>query len=374
MPIQNRNYYGAIQTGREDALNQRAMQQRNALGQMGVEQAQRFNALAQDPNATAEQFARTGRTDVAHYIHGRETDAAEKQKAQATRLFQAAQYGINSQSPKAFIAQNYPEIAAMNPNFANETDDQIRASLQDLLGRFGPQAGIGPPQERGAGAMYKYVNEKGQGVYGSATDVAGRPVYESQSERAPPSGYQWMNGRLAPIPGGPADPNVKSTKDDSRIFAKADKLRDEFNNLSKEFVVVGDNYNTVRATAKDNSAAGDLSMIFAFMKMLDPNSVVREQEFANAQNAAGVPERIRNVYNKAMTGERLSEEQRNDFMRQAKALYGTRKARNDKVKSRYTEIAKRNNVDPNDVIGDLSVIEDEIAQGSTDGWSITPVQ
>jgi hypothetical protein len=29
-----------------------------------------------------------------------------------------------------------------------------------------------------------------------------------------------------------------------------------------------------------------MAMIFAFMKMLDPSSVVRETEFANAQNAA----------------------------------------------------------------------------------------
>ena len=51
------------------------------------------------------------------------------------------------------------------------------------------------------------------------------------------------------------------------------------------------------------------------MKMLDPTSVVREGEFATAQNATGVPERIRNSFNKAMSGERLGQKQRTKFIR-----------------------------------------------------------
>jgi hypothetical protein len=36
------------------------------------------------------------------------------------------------------------------------------------------------------------------------------------------------------------------------------------------------------------------------MKMLDPTSVVREGEFATAQNAASIPIKIVNMYNKAL--------------------------------------------------------------------------
>jgi len=61
-------------------------------------------------------------------------------------------------------------------------------------------------------------------------------------------------------------------------------------------------------------------MIFAYMKMLDPGSVVREQEFANAQNAAGVPDQVRNAYNKALRGERLNPEQRAQFLSSAKQV------------------------------------------------------
>lgn len=367
MPIINRDYYGAGQRGREDALNQRAMEQRNLLGQMEVSRANQFDALSKNPTASPDDYARIGRTDVSNYFLGRDNAANEKKQADLKRLYTAAQYGVASARPKEFIAQNFPEIAAMNPNFAAETDETVKASLQDLIGRFGAQIGEGPAAAKGVGAMYKYVNDKGQGVYGSAEDVSGRPVYESRDERPPPSGYRWNNGRLEAIPGGPADPGVKSTKDDSRIFAKADKLRDEFNTQSKEFISVGDSYNTVKAAATDPSAAGDLSMIFAYMKMLDPNSVVREQEFANAQNAAGVPDRIRNQWNKILAGERLNPVQREDFIAQAKKVYEIRKKRNESVVKRYTDIAKRNNVNPDDVVGDLSVYEEgqQPAQPST---------
>jgi hypothetical protein len=56
------------------------------------------------------------------------------------------------------------------------------------------------------------------------------------------------------------------------------------------------------------------------MKMLDPGSVVREGEFATAQNAAGVPDRVMNLYNRILSGERLNKDQREAFKGQAAGL------------------------------------------------------
>jgi hypothetical protein len=92
------------------------------------------------------------------------------------------------------------------------------------------------------------------------------------------------------------------------------------NQQVKDFKNVKISFDTIRAAAEVPSAAGDLSLIFAYMKVLDPNSSVREGEFANAQNAAGVPERIRNMFNNWSEGHRLSKEQRNDFIGQARKL------------------------------------------------------
>ncbi len=83
-------------------------------------------------------------------------------------------------------------------------------------------------------------------------------------------------------------------------------------------------YNTISLAAENPSAAGDLSLIFQYMKVLDPGSTVREGEFANAQNAAGVPDRIRNMFNNWSKGQRLDEKQRQDFITQAKKIVDAR--------------------------------------------------
>ena len=97
------------------------------------------------------------------------------------------------------------------------------------------------------------------------------------------------------------------------------KFRKEYNDQTKPYQEVKSAYG--RVLSSEDSAVGDLSLIFGYMKMLDPGSVVREGEFATAQNAAGVPERIMNIYNKVATGQRLSPSQRDSFKGQAKGLY-----------------------------------------------------
>jgi hypothetical protein len=99
------------------------------------------------------------------------------------------------------------------------------------------------------------------------------------------------------------------------------KFRTEYNTQTKPYQEVKSAYG--RMLASEDTAVGDLSLIFGYMKMLDPGSVVREGEFATAQNAAGVPERIMNVYNRLISGERLNASQRNSFKGQAKGLYNS---------------------------------------------------
>ena len=63
----------------------------------------------------------------------------------------------------------------------------------------------------------------------------------------------------------------------------------------------------------------DVAMIFAFMKSLDPTSVVRESEYATAANAGvGVPEKIWKAYNRALNGEILLPQLRREIIRAAR--------------------------------------------------------
>ena len=104
-------------------------------------------------------------------------------------------------------------------------------------------------------------------------------------------------------------------------------LSDKFdkNKQVQDYKNVVISYNTISSAAQNPSAAGDLSLIFQYMKVLDPGSTVREGEFANAQNAAGVPDRIRNLFNNWSKGQRLDEKQRQDFITQAKKIVDARR-------------------------------------------------
>jgi hypothetical protein len=132
-------------------------------------------------------------------------------------------------------------------------------------------------------------------------------------------------------------------------FDREKKLRDEYVKLTGEYTVVRDAYRKIDAAL--DSAPGDLSLIFSYMKMLDPGSVVRESEFATAQNAAGVPDQIRNAYNRALTGERLGEKQRSEFRAQAESLMTAASLRDAEVKKGLDPIIQQYRLNPENIFG-----------------------
>lgn len=98
-------------------------------------------------------------------------------------------------------------------------------------------------------------------------------------------------------------------------FGDASNLRKEYMGQITEHLKRSQAYSTIQSST--DSAQGDLSLIFAYMRMLDPGSTVREGEFATAEKTAGVPEQIRNLYNRVREGTRLGPEQRAGFKREA---------------------------------------------------------
>jgi hypothetical protein len=127
-------------------------------------------------------------------------------------------------------------------------------------------------------------------------------------------------------------------------------LRQEFINQSKTFVDVRDSYNRITASAKDPSPAGDLAMIFNYMKMLDPSSVVRESEFATAATTGAYGERIKAAVQKVVSGERLSDAMRNDFKNRSDMLFEEQNKTHTKLKSEYDRLAKESGVESSQVI------------------------
>ena len=151
-------------------------------------------------------------------------------------------------------------------------------------------------------------------------------------------------------PPTPVSTNIEAKVDPKLQSDLENQLRDEFNNMSGEFIKVRDAYSRVDAAGKEPSAAGDLALIFNYMKMLDPGSTVREGEFANAQNSAGVPQRIQAKYNEVVSGERLSDETRLDFLDRSDSLYQVAYNNQIALKGTYSNIAKNNKVNVDNVV------------------------
>lgn len=144
---------------------------------------------------------------------------------------------------------------------------------------------------------------------------------------------------------------------------KAGELRDEFNALTKDFRAVQDAHTKITTTSP--TGAGDMSLLYNYVKLLDPTSVVRESEFAAAAASGSFGERVQTAVNKVMTGQRLDANLRKDFINEASNLYKAQKAGADRIKDQYTNMAKRAKLNPEDVIVDYAAPASPVAAGTS---------
>ncbi|MEM8971083.1 MAG: hypothetical protein AAGD43_03365 [Pseudomonadota bacterium] len=145
--------------------------------------------------------------------------------------------------------------------------------------------------------------------------------------------------------------SYKSVKDRQQAQSS---IRKEFNNMSKPFRTQASAYERIIATKP--TGVGDMSLIFSYMRLLDPASTVREGEFATAEQTSGLARQYLNMYNRVVNGMRLTPEQRKMFKDQATAFYSDANERFQAMRGHYGRIAEHNDLDP-------SFITQDFAQG-----------
>jgi len=201
---------------------------------------------------------------------------------------------------------------------------------------------------------YKTFTEKFDGKVNLITTDAKGNVVNSKELGKVKDDVLTVNGEiLERQPDGSIKSLYKSTtKDQDKNDRKESHLYDQWmkNDVTKNTNEVATGYEKVLAASQDPSAAGDISLIFGYMKMLDPASTVREGEFATAEKAAGVPERIRNTYNKIMKGKRLTDSQRSDFSNQAKKVLEAQMKRQKSFDNTVRARAEKSGLDPDNVV------------------------
>lgn len=217
---------------------------------------------------------------------------------------------------------NLAEIAANKPKFVTDGSGNVV--------QIDPKTGTAKkiydsPEKLAAADLVQILDENGNPTYVRATDALGK----------------------------------RSAKDPESLKAQISQentLRDDFTKQSAPFITVRDNYARIKQiTSGKPNAATDISLVFAYMKMLDPSSTVREGEYATAANAAGIPDQVRNAYNKAKDGQFLTPQQRQSFATQAGALYNSQWGSQRDLENQFKDIAKNSNARPDQVVIDYSL-------------------
>ena len=132
-----------------------------------------------------------------------------------------------------------------------------------------------------------------------------------------------------------------SYKDIRDAYTKDQDFKD-FKALQTNFDKVNTSYE--QAYNLDSPKVADLSMIFAYMKMLDPRSVVREGEQQQARGTGGMFDYLANTYNSLRGEGSLTDLQRKSFRDAAFAYYNKNAALLTELNGRIVNEAQNQNI------------------------------
>lgn len=159
--------------------------------------------------------------------------------------------------------------------------------------------------------------------------------------------------------------------------ASAEKTQDNFNNLTTlitKYKPLNDEVSTLQqgfAAIKGfdlnhTNPSTDQALIFSFMKVLDPASVVREKEYATAQNNASILDTFAANWKKAIDGEGiLTIKQRKNIIDEMNRLYKNKSGEYQKQIDQAKSVGEAYGIDPNFYITPL----DSVSSSSTSSSS-----
>jgi hypothetical protein len=139
-----------------------------------------------------------------------------------------------------------------------------------------------------------------------------------------------------------------------KTFGNEKDMRKEYNDLTKDFRESLAGFNKVKQAAALDTGAGDIALIFGFMKTIDPSSVVRESEFDLAQNTGGAPDRAKAYINRVISGQRLTPDQRKYFIDAAASQMDAIVSLQRDIEKRYGYLSQRYGYDPKNIVDEYS--------------------
>ena len=145
-----------------------------------------------------------------------------------------------------------------------------------------------------------------------------------------------------------------STTDSSKDAAN---LRKEFTAQSKElgYRDLQNAWNKVQSAEK--TGAGDLTILYSYIKALDPTSVVREGEINLTKAAESIPSNIIRAYQQAKQGKIMSDKLRSEMTREVGLMYNERAKQQQELNAYYSGLATDMQIDPQKVVGGVGKVD-----------------
>jgi hypothetical protein len=162
-------------------------------------------------------------------------------------------------------------------------------------------------------------------------------------------GYEEQQGRIAAA----RRPDVVIKPTDERLvrgqqFSNENTLRDEYTAQTANFRVITDAYKKIMTTA--DTGAGDMSLLYQYVKLLDPGSVVRESEFATAAASGSFGDQIQGAAQRIATGKRLTPELKAQFRNEAQNIFDQQQSSANQTAEQYRRLAIDYGLDPMRVV------------------------
>jgi len=319
-----------------------------------------------------------------------EQDAREAQAQALGQQLSFAQSEIERQD--ALAAQAREEAQSAEQRAIELQTSMLNAGYQPLSGGLAQLTRLGLTQDDIVEIGGKqFIAPKGTPkvfeVGNSLVDELGNVVYQGSETAEKPftvgagsSIYDPATGTFLTAPGGGdgygSGTSTFGREKDSKYLTDAGKLYDDFNanQTVKDFVIQQNGYQN--AMSIDNNSASsqdDIALIYSFMKVLDPGSVVREGEFDTASKYTGVLDKLGIKFNRVMKGNLLSAQQRQNIKNALESRYNIAKGNYQQVESSFANRAQAMGIDPTDVIIDYSgFVQPDVSEQQIDVSSYQP--
>lgn len=203
-------------------------------------------------------------------------------------------------------------------------------------------------------------------------DVVGRPMLALGGGQQPitEQAYQALRGkRFTPEGLKTALETMGISRPQAVKLTDIATMRDDFTKQSNTFMEASRNFGIIESvSSQPASPMGDLFLVFATMKVLDPTSVVRESEQGLVIESRSLAEGTKTFFQRVLNGQKLTPDQRADILNTSRTAFTGQLEAQSRVESQFTDLARRNNIRPEDVlVGGLTARQKALLQDHSDG-------